>query len=90
MEEKTFNQIEVIQELNKVKLLNVDVDKHPKAAKLQAEYEILGFRLLWVFGPDGKEVKRFVGFVNHNEFLEKLRTLPGWGVESLIINLLLG
>lgn len=82
MEEKTFSQKEVKKILAEVKLLKVDVDKHPDVNLLTAKYRVHGIPTAILIDKQGKEVERFIGFVGPEKFvrrIENAKKLSGLG-----------
>ena len=72
-EENTFSNNEVINELKKYKLLQVDVTNNTnKDKKLMQKYEIVGPPAILIF-RDGKLVKKIVGYKSPEQFLREIK-----------------
>ncbi len=73
MEDKTFSRPEVKKVLGAYRLLEVDVDKHPRAKELQRQYQVRGIPTLIFLDGTGRELDRVVGFMGPEELLERMK-----------------
>ena len=70
LDEKTFSRPEAIERLKDFILLKLDFTRKSEAAeRLRQRYAIIGMPTVIFFSPEGKELKRFSGFIPAEEFL---------------------
>lgn len=78
MERTTFRDPEVVRATRDFTTLLADVTEQDAAAEaLMQRYTVPGVPTYVLLGPDGKERKRFVGFVPVDQMLEGLRAAAG-------------
>lgn len=74
LDEKTFSRPEVREALADIVLVKLDFTRKSEASdRLKRELGIIGMPTVMLFDPQGKEIRRFSGFLEAREFLELLR-----------------
>lgn len=74
LDEKTFSRPEVQAALADIILVKLDFTRRSEANdRLKSELGIIGMPTVILFDPQGKEIRRFSGFIEAREFLELLR-----------------
>jgi thiol:disulfide interchange protein DsbD len=74
LDEKTFSRPEVREALAGFVLVKLDFTRRSEANdKLKRELGIIGMPTVILFDPQGKEIRRFSGFIEAREFLDVLR-----------------
>lgn len=74
LDEKTFSRAEVREALADIVLVKLDFTrKSEENDRLKRELGIIGMPTVILFDPQGKEIRRFSGFLEAREFLERLR-----------------
>jgi len=77
LEEFTYSAPEVVERLKKLTLVKLDFTRDEPANKvLSKSLNVIGNPTVIFFSPDGVELKRFSGFLNKDEFLAVLNSLP--------------
>jgi len=71
----TFSNSKVIEESKRFTGLKADMTKSvaPEVDALRTKFKIVGVPTILVINSDGKEVKRFTGFIKADEFLNVLK-----------------
>jgi thiol:disulfide interchange protein DsbD len=78
MHETTFKDPAVIREAGGVRFLRVDMTAPDrKVERILESFRIPGAPTILVYGPDGKERQRRIGFVGASEFVEILKDAKG-------------
>ncbi len=76
LDEKTFSRPEAAEALKEFVLLRLDLTQKNEAnEKLRQRFAIIGMPTVIFFSPEGKEIKRFSGFLDIGEFLLTLKDL---------------
>lgn len=75
----TFSRQEVTEVLEDYVLVKLDFTKTSEAQnKLLKNLEVFGLPTVMLLSPEGKELRRFIGFKNKSEFLDFLEAGEGW------------
>jgi thiol:disulfide interchange protein DsbD len=74
LDEKTFSRTEVREALADIVLVKLDFTRRSEANdRLKRELGIIGMPTVILFDPQGKEIRRFSGFLEARDFLDVLR-----------------
>ncbi len=74
LDEKTFSRPEVREALADIVLVKLDFTRRSEANdRLKRELGIIGMPTVILFDPQGKEIRRFSGFLEARDFLDVLR-----------------
>ena len=74
MDEKTFTDAKVQDLLNSMIAADWDAEKDPHVA-VAKQYKVSAYPTLLVIGPDGKEVDRYLGYMDPADFI---KTIDGY------------
>ncbi len=70
LDEKTFSRPETVERLRDFVLLRLDFTRKSRSGEeLRRRFDIVGLPTVIFFSPEGKELKRFSGFITAEEFL---------------------
>jgi thiol:disulfide interchange protein len=79
LEEYTFSDAEVAKVLDDYVVIKVDFTKfNEENDALRRELKVIGMPTVIFLDPEGKELKRFSGFLNKDKFLAFLGAEKGW------------
>lgn len=75
LDEQTFSDPEVIEELKKLVLIKLDfTEKNSKNEEIRKGLQVIGMPTVIFLNSDGKEIDRFSGFIKKDKFLKFLNS----------------